>query len=163
MGTKRRPKLVQFASLIAAHFIEHPVWAACHVTDYDEPWYDDTDEETFRPWYGDLPVDPESSMFLVRARFITRDGVELSGFVTPVREDSNDDMRSSQPHVFLPSGKIVGFWLGMMVDQGPGKRAALTTELQKDASAIFPIRFTVEDGLTTGLQAGEVQGFAGLD
>jgi hypothetical protein len=29
--------------------ITHPVWVSCHSVDYDEPWYDGTNEETFRP------------------------------------------------------------------------------------------------------------------
>jgi hypothetical protein len=49
-----KPELRQFGSLTAEDFERIPVWLACHVADYDEPWYDETDEETFRPWSGDL-------------------------------------------------------------------------------------------------------------
>ena len=37
-------------------FATHPVWVSCHSVDYDEPWYDGTDEETFRPWLSEIPV-----------------------------------------------------------------------------------------------------------
>jgi len=53
-----RTHLKQAGDLVAANFEAHPVWVSCHVVDYDEPWYDDTDEETFRPWLGALPLDP---------------------------------------------------------------------------------------------------------
>jgi hypothetical protein len=47
------PILKQFAALTIEDFAQCPVWIACHVADYDEPWYDDTDEETFRPYGGE--------------------------------------------------------------------------------------------------------------
>lgn len=43
-----RPLLRQFNDLRPQDFEEHSVWVNCHVIDYDEPWYDDTDAETFR-------------------------------------------------------------------------------------------------------------------
>jgi hypothetical protein len=36
--------LKQFAALTIEDFAQYPVWIACHVADYDEPWYDDTDD-----------------------------------------------------------------------------------------------------------------------
>ena len=79
----RKPNLKQFGDLTPADFVEHPVWASVHTLDYDEPWYDETDEETFRPWIGELPVSPEDGMFLVRAKLTLADGRVLDGFITP--------------------------------------------------------------------------------
>jgi hypothetical protein len=68
--------------LTADDFERLPIWLHCHVVDYDEPWYEETDEETFRPWTGPLPVAPESH-FLVRADFTAADGSRFVGFLTP--------------------------------------------------------------------------------
>ena len=65
----QRPELKQFSDLTPSDFERHPIWVDCHVVDYDEPWYDDTDEETYRPWAGPLPVEIGSSV-LVRADFV---------------------------------------------------------------------------------------------
>jgi hypothetical protein len=43
-----RPNLKQFGQLVLDDFVTRPVWASCHSVDYDRPWYNDTDEETFR-------------------------------------------------------------------------------------------------------------------
>ena len=42
-----KPGLKQFGELVPADFERHPVWIGCHVADYEEPWYEETDEETF--------------------------------------------------------------------------------------------------------------------
>ena len=109
------PLLVQFAALTAAHFEAHPVWASCHSFDHDEPWYDQTDEETFRPWTNTLPVDPADGMFLVAARLKLADESVLPGFATPVSPDAFEDKTLGllQPQVFLPTCQVIGLWLGM--------------------------------------------------
>jgi hypothetical protein len=63
---KAKPELKQFGDLTPADFERHPVWIACHWEDEGEPWYDETDEATFRPWTGALPAAPSEGMFLVR-------------------------------------------------------------------------------------------------
>ena len=80
-----RPELVQFGDLTPEHFERHPVWIQCHVVDYEAPWHDDTDEETFRPWSGPLPVDPSDALFLVRATASLSNGTTLRGFLTQRR------------------------------------------------------------------------------
>src|SRR5580765_579876 len=64
------PELRQFGTLEAEDFDRHPVWIGC---DYGKPWYGQSDEETFRPWIGKLPVDPAEGIFLVRAVIQLRD------------------------------------------------------------------------------------------
>lgn len=51
----------------------------------------------------------------------------------------------------------------MLIDRAPAEMAALTAGLHQDASALSPIRFTIEPRRTSGVQAGDVAGFAGLD
>jgi hypothetical protein len=48
-GEVNRPELKQFGDLTPADFERHPGWIGCHTADYDGAWYDETDEETFRP------------------------------------------------------------------------------------------------------------------
>mgnify|MGYP001270247721 CR=1 FL=1 len=64
---KARPELVQFGALTGDHLARHPVWIGVHGVDGDEPWYDETDEETFRPYGSALPAEPGAGMLLVRA------------------------------------------------------------------------------------------------
>jgi hypothetical protein len=61
------PLLKRFGDLTPADFESHPVWVSCHSADSEEPWYDETDEETFRPRQDALPADPSEGMLLVRA------------------------------------------------------------------------------------------------
>lgn len=61
------PLLRQAYDLTPEDFVRHPIWVQCHLVDYDEHWYEETDEATFRPWTGDKPVDPQRAIFLVRA------------------------------------------------------------------------------------------------
>jgi hypothetical protein len=56
--SKPKPELKQFGDLCPADFERYPVWIACHTEDFAEPWFNETDEETFRPWSGALPVAP---------------------------------------------------------------------------------------------------------
>lgn len=154
------PSLIQFGDLTPRHFAEHPIWASCHSFDYDEPWYDDTDEETFRPFSGPPPVAGNDGMYLVRAEFALVDGTALSGFVTPAGSDeaAPGALGTMQPQLFLPSGDRVGFWLGMFGQPRDAARA-LYSALGKSADSVFPITFAALPGLTNGLAAGELHGF----
>ena len=157
------PKLLlrQFGDLRPNDFEDHPVWVNCHVVDYDEPWYDDTDEETFRPWDKGLPADPAETMFLVKASLTLADGTEMSGFITPQDpEDSGGraDLGLIQPQVFLPNGKPFGFWFGILTPSQVEISAFYTT-LGKSQQEVFPIIFKAKEGLATGITSGSIPGF----
>src|SRR3569833_920819 len=64
-----KPKLKQFGDLCPADFDHYPVWIACHNEDQAEPWFDEMDEDTIRPWTGALPVSPSDGILLVRSGF----------------------------------------------------------------------------------------------
>jgi hypothetical protein len=156
-----KPLLRQFGDLTPADFETHPVWVHCHVIDYDEPWYEETDEETFRPWLKSTPIDPAETMFLVRASLRLADGTSLSGFITPQHSHDNEgkpDLGLIQPQLFLPSGKRVPFWFGIM---SPSKDLIeeMYTSLGKTEAQVFPLTFTAEEGLATGIVSGSVPGF----
>jgi hypothetical protein len=149
------PELKQFGSLTSEDFERYPVWIGCHTVDYDEPWYDDTDEETFRPWVGDLPADASQGMFLVRATIELQDGSRHSGFVTP--DSSAGGLGMQQPHIFV-GDRAFGFW-GGIVGVPAEERQALYFALGRTPDAVFPLRFTVDPVLTTGEASGEAHGF----
>lgn len=149
-----KPELRPFESLTAADFERIPVWLACHVADYDEPWYDETDEETFRPWTGKLPVKHEDGMVLVKATATLADGSSFPAFLTPA---ADNDLGHAQPHVFV-RGKCFSFWGGMMGVSRKG-RDEFYAAVGMAAEAVFPIRFTVASELAEGATNVEVGGF----
>ena len=150
-----RPDLKQFGDLTREDFERHPVWIGCHTADYDEEWYDDTDEETFRPWTLALPADASSGMFLVRATFELRDGSKHTGFLTPAVDDG--DLGTQQPYLWV-GNECFAFWGGMLgvpADQ----RQLLYSALSRTPADIFPLRFSVDPALATGWTSGEIHGF----
>jgi hypothetical protein len=149
------PELKQFGDLHPVDFDRHPVWVSCHGTDGGQPWYDETDEETFRPWTGALPVGQADGMFLVRAAFELGDGRRYSGFITPAFHEA--DLGVLQPHVFVGE-RCFRFWGGMFGVPAE-ERQAFYSALRKDMDAVFPIRFGAEPGLATGAAQGQVKGF----
>jgi hypothetical protein len=152
--------LVQFGDLSPAHFAKHPVWAACHSFDHDQPWYDETDEETFRPHTEDAPVNPTDGMYLISARFRLADGSSFKGFITPAQPKEQGDgvLGLIQPQMYLPSGERVGFWLGMF-GESEGEAARLYAALGRDASSVFPISFSADETGATGIVTGTIAGF----
>ena len=150
-----KPELKQFGELSPADFQRHPVWIACHTEDFAEPWFNETDEETFRPWMGALPVGPSDGMSLVRATFELHDGSRHDGFLTPASKEG--ELGTLQPHLFV-SGKSFGFW-GGMAGVRPDRRTALYEALGKGPEALFPIRFSTDADLATGVAAGQIDGF----
>lgn len=149
-----KPILKQFVALSPEDFERHPVWIACHVADCDEPWYDETDEETFRPYSGPLPADP-SDLLLVGATATMSDGSRHPGFLCPSQEAG--DLATLQPHVFV-GGRAYGFWSGM-VGVPEAERRAFLDATGKHPADPFPIRFTADPSLSAGVMEAEVLGW----
>jgi hypothetical protein len=149
------PELKQFGQLTPQDFDHHPVWIAVHTADYGEPRYEDTDEETFRPWTGALPVGASNGIFLVKATLRLRDGSSHAGFVTPARNRA--DLGVQQPHIFA-GGRVFGFWGGMFGIRME-ERQSLYASLTRTPEAIFPLSFSVDPALATDETSGEVGGF----
>jgi hypothetical protein len=163
------PELKQFGDLELEDLERHPVWIGCHTADYDKPWYEDTDEETFRPYTGKLPADPADGMFLVRATFELRDGSRYTGFVTPAAEgwdkgldgrpmfEHNHILGTQQPQMFV-GDRLFSFWGGMLGIPSQAQQE-LHAALGKGPDAIFPVRFYTDADLTTGIGGGAIEGF----
>ena len=154
----QKPLLKQCWELSAEDFARYPIWQPVHNLDVDEPWYDETDEETFRPWTGSLPAEP-ADYSLVRTSFTLDDGTPLQGYACPYQQNSLADLGEIQPVVFLPDDTAVGFYLGMFED--PDREGqAFCQALGKSAEAIFPITYQIEPGLVTAeIPAGTIPGF----
>lgn len=150
-----KPLLKQFGSLLPADFEQHPVWIACHGIDDEEPWFDETDEETFRPWTGDLPAAPSDGMLLTKATIELADAAQFSGFMTPSFDAG--DLGTQQPQIFVGERRF-GFWGGMFGVPEP-QRQEFYSVLNKSFEQIFPLRFSVAPNLATGETTGEVRGF----
>lgn len=162
---KRKPHFKQFSELILADFDDHPVWVNCHLVDYDEPWYDEINEETFRPWIGDIPIDPNKATFLVKATFTIADGTVLNGFITPVsnvNKDVTEILGSIQPYIFALSGKRIHFWFGSIPCSDEGIKNIYYL-LEKNSKDIFPIEFVAESGLVKGVTSGTIPGFCYME
>ena len=154
-----KPELVQFGELTPAHFARHPVWISCHIADYDEPWYDETDEETFRPRTGPLPAEATEGMLLARADFVLADGSRLSGFLSPAVEgDPTELLGLMQPQVFLPGGTLGAFWEGRFGRDEPA-HLAFYQALGKTPDDVFPMKCSVPDGLVIGISQSVLRGF----
>ena len=94
-------------------------------------------------------------MSLVRATFELHDGSRHDGFLTPASKEG--ELGTLQPHLFV-SGKSFGFW-GGMAGVRPDRRTALYEALGKGPEALFPIRFSTDADLATGVAAGQIDGF----
>ena len=150
----QRPELKQFGDLKQTDLDRFPVWVSCHSIDYDQPWYDDTDEETFRPWIGKLPVDPSQDMFLVRATAMLADNSSHPAFLTP---SSDDYLGTIQPQIFV-GDEFFGFWGGMFGIQ-PEERQAFYQTIGRSAQDVFPARFSADSEVATELCSVTVEGF----
>jgi hypothetical protein len=161
MTIRERPTLVQFGKLRRAHFDRAPVWVACHSFDHDEPWYEETTEQTFRPWGGPLPFDPALGMAVILADYQLADGTQLGGFVTPQLRDvghTAPDLGILQPHIFGPGGRQLSFWFGIITPPETSK-THFYSRLGRTAAQVFPINFSAQPGLALGIAEGTVPGF----
>lgn len=149
------PELKQFSDLKPGDFARHPVWIGCHTADYDEPWYDETDEETFRPWTGTLPVGADEGMLLVRAILETKDGTQYGGFVTPAMAEN--ELGTQQPQIFVGEQRFQ-FWGGIL-GVSEVQRREFYAALSKSAEEVFPLKFNAVTGLTRGFASGQIDGF----
>lgn len=157
----RGPLLKQFGELTPDDFVQAPIWANVHCLDYDKPWYEGTDEETFRPWDGPRPVPHGGVIFLVRATLRLADGSLHGGFVTPHKRSKTVDLGTLQPYLFGPRRKLLPFWDGV-IRRPESETRRFYKAVRRTAAQVFPVTFELQPGLAQGLQAGVIPGFAFL-
>ncbi|MBN9663651.1 MAG: tetratricopeptide repeat protein [Acidobacteria bacterium] len=170
-----RPLLRQDWELSVEDFQNHPLWLAVHGRDQSEEWYEQCDEETFRPWDGMFPAAPQSGAFLVAAWMKLRKGRTYPGAfyvnLPEVAADASsiarysfdgasaDDVAAAmrQPRIFHEN-RCSYFW--------GGKRGVPSSDqevfylaLQDVPENIFPITYEALPGVISGSHRGIVRGF----
>ena len=156
------PKLKQFSDLTPKDFEEHQIWVSCHSVDYDEPWYDDTDEETYRPYKDSVQIDPSEEEYLVKADFKLNDGTVLNGFFTPQNAIDNEDAISYiQPHIFI-NGDSYRFWFGI-AKPDEEYLSEFYDKLGKTPDEVFPLTYKSSSEVIKGGIKGRVNGFGYIE
>jgi hypothetical protein len=154
-------ELKQFSDIRHCDLNKYSIWVNCHGLDYNKSWYDQTDEETFRPWLKSKTIDPAKGIYLIKSTFTLSDGTTLMGFITPIPKSEGDKTRllgSIQPHVFSHTNDVICFWFGML-QPSDSYIAKLYHLLGKEASSVFPVRFDADPGLSEGITSGTIPGF----
>src|SRR4051794_41167183 len=138
------PVLRQYGVLRPQDFEAHRVWMCVHGVDLDEPWYDDADELTYRPWTGPLPHPSEDRggpMVVARITFRLADGTLWPGFATPPFTPDGPagiHLSYTQPQIFLPDGGFLGsFWYGGR-EVSAAERERFYSQLRKSPNEVFP-------------------------
>jgi hypothetical protein len=179
------PEMKQEHELCASDFVRHPVWIGVHNYDYGEPWYEQTDEQTFRPWLGQLPFAEARGIALVAATFELADGSVYSGYFSPQSEDWDAPLpprrmrdgnytkslqwsarRGGSPLSILalhrPAIFIDGQVFGFHLLREPRRKAAVQAfyaAIKKSPAAVFPVRFYADPSLAVGITSGRMDGF----
>ena len=161
--------------LAPADFERHPVWIGVHNYDSDEPWYEQSDEQTFRPWTEPLPFAEVRGIALVAATFELADGSIYSGYCQAVREDwdlprpparSWSAMHGGtklsllallNPTIFFDR-RPFNFHLGIP-ERRKNRIRQFYAAVGKKLADVFPLRFAANNGLATGIASGKLEGF----
>jgi hypothetical protein len=157
--TRKWPVLKQFRHLTRADFEVHPVWVQVWTTDRGEPWRDSSDEETFRPWLGSVPVDPERGDFLARAELLFADGSVHMGFMSPIPQTRINDLGFAQPRLFSSNDAMHAFWCGLL-RVVKDEIEAFYAAVGRHSDQVFPIRARIEKALAMGTTECVIPGFA---
>jgi hypothetical protein len=160
-GLTQMPLLKQAHDLTPDDFARYPVWVQCHLVDYDELWYEEADEATFRPWTSTKPVDPQEVTFLIRATMTLANRSTLNGFLTPQSAEEPLNLSSMQPVVFSATGEQFAFWDGAF-KRPEEERVRFYAALGVGPKEIFPIFFSADPGLSIGRVAGTIPGLCYL-
>jgi hypothetical protein len=179
-----RPQLRSLNSLGLSDFEDHPVWIRVRSFDFNASWFDDVDEETFRPWDGVLPFAEPRGMLLIAAKLTFKDGSVYPGFLSPAKEDWDAPLPPKrvgdrliqlatpkdrhggsplallgiqQPRIFLQN-RTFSFWGGMLGIPEEARRGLYEAAAQGPED-IFPIHFHSDPLLAKGLVSGRLDEF----
>lgn len=179
------PEMKQEYDLTPADFERQPVWVGVHNLDTDEPWYEQSDEEPFRPWTGPLPFAEKIGIALVKATFVLTDGSVYPGYCRAVADDwdvppagmmTRDDILKKPASWSAMHG---GVQLSVLLLQSPtifinGRPFDFQLRIQrlrktsvqsfyaaagKTPQDVFPLRFAADSGLAAGIISGKLDGF----
>lgn len=154
--------LKSFGELIESDFKIYPVWVMCHIIDYDQPWYNQTNEETYRPWTGEIPVTPQSD-FLAKAVFSFKDGTTYNGFTAACNNLDYTKITPSLVNATLfNKDRQESFWRGGL-EIKESDINDFYFRMGKTSQQVFPIQYAVKQELVTESINGEIIGFMGCD
>lgn len=174
--------------LTPADFITHPVWIGVHNNDYGQPWYDKSNEQTYRPWDGPLPFQARSQfpIFLVHATFRLANGETHLGYFNPATEEWDKPLpqrrmkdgtyvqvrnwsarRGGSPLSILGLLHPVIFFGEKAFDfhlrRDPERRKQYIHEffdtIGNSPREVFPVEFFADPALFQGIIAGRMDGF----
>lgn len=182
------PLLRDISKLAPADFQVHPIWVCVHGRDQEEPWHKQTDDQTYRPWTGELPYVPRTPFdaVLVAATFQLADGSTYRGYFNPVAENWDEPLPPRKlrdgsftkplqwserrggtplsilalhhPVVFI-DGKLHEFHWLRDIERRRLKIEAFYGAIGKSTASVFPIQFHCDPGLFQGITAGQLDGF----
>jgi hypothetical protein len=175
----------QIHELTPADFERHPAWIGVHNYDHGQPWYEGTDDQTYRPWIERQRFTGSRGFLLLAARIELADGTVYPGFFrrvadswdeplpprrmrdgnyTPAKQWSKlygdtplSILALQHPQIFI-DGKMVGFALGKSEKRRDRVRAFYGA-IGKTPAEVFPVRFSADPALADGIVEGRMDGF----
>ena len=185
------PILRQLSDLILDDFKSNPVWVGVRQFDYDQPWYEKADDQTYRAWTGSLPLEVNYQFPLVRVlgSFRLADGSEFDGSFNPASRmwdapipgrklpdgsftppkqwskrhggDPISIMSIHEPGIFV-GGRDYGLRLLRDPDRRRTAVVAFYAAIKKKPAEVFPLEFYCASGLFDGITSGKLEGFFSL-
>ena len=182
------PELKQLSDLSAGDFEHHRVWVGVRHFDIDQPWFENADDQTFRPWLGPLPLQQRSrfSSFLVAAVFELADKTTYPGYFNPTSRDWDEpiqgrklrdgsyskpqswsERRGGDPRsilALLRPAIFVGkqpydFHLRRIPDARAKAIRDFYAAVGKSPDRVFPVRFHADRMFFDGIVDGHLEGF----
>ncbi len=140
-----------------------PVWVCCHLTDYDEPWYEDVDDEAYRAWTDTSPIGKDT-VAIVAASFRTNTGTLLHGFIETWGDSSGNTVLDLKPTIFDADGQRISFWHGATYQFGTDHLddsiARFERLLGGPMADQFPVHVDVKPNVIGVVLAEKFPGFA---
>jgi hypothetical protein len=179
------PELKQSGDLTGADFERHPVWISARSYDADESWSEASNERTYRPWTGSLPLEEQGSCLLA-ATFRLADGSTYPGYFSPQFEDWDAPLpprkmkdgsfakplqwsarRGGSPlsilalhrPVIFVEGRAFGFHLLRHPERRKKNIQSFYAAIGKRPEEVFPVRFRSDPDYFKGITSGVMDGF----
>lgn len=141
---------VQFHNFTYAHFSIAAIWEFA----LGEEGLIGQDETTLAPCYELTIADPELSLYIVEAEFITPAGKGYKGFCSPVLQEN---MAHIAPCIFTPSG-ILSFYTGILEPERD-LVDGVYQQLGESAESFFPLTFRALTPTKGIALHGTIEGF----
>lgn len=151
---KRKIKTLGLGEMSGERLREDQVWVWIHCIDYDEPWYDDCDEEDYRVYSGGYPIKEDS----VYGEAKINNSTHIVQIVNYMGEENENVLINYQPQIWIDDewyelwhGNVYQFGSEWLDDAYEGIKKVLSDQKSFEITVdpqIFgkEIKFTV-DGL----------------